>query len=321
MQRHSQLQGTYVNQTEASPLVSILVPLYNHARYVGRCLDSVLEDGYPRVEIVIIDDGSQDESAALARRWYEGVDARRIKRFDLESRPNRGMIRTLNQLIAKARGDYLVLLASDDYLLPGGIAARLEYLRMHPHKFAVFGDCIVVDDCGTTTHDSGIVDLYGGHLECLMNDDLLALELIYNWCVPGPGFMARRELYGRVGLYDDSLTVEDWDMYLRVAAPGLLGFIPGPVAAYRYHGGNSVLNERMRAAQLDSLMRTAWKNNRAFQGLNRLGLLYKYFKMRQDTAAEQGRTIKGYINRRISKLLYRLSVQRYLKVIEDLGSR
>lgn len=320
MQRRPRFHGTCVSQPETPSLVSVLIPLYNHARYVTRCLESVLEDGYPRVEILIIDDGSKDDSAALARYWYEGTDALRIERFELESCPNKGVIRTLNQLVAKARGEYVILLASDDFLLPGGIATRLEYLRMNPHKIAVFGDCIVVDDGGTKTHDSGIVDLYGGHIKCLLNDDLLALELICNWCVPGPGFMARRELYERIGLYDESLTIEDWDMYLRIAAAGLLGFIPGPVAAYRYHGENSVLNEQMRSSQLDSIMRTAWKNHRAFQGIHRFGLLYKYFKVKQDTAVELGHRMKGYINRRISKLLYRLSIQRYKKIVENLDA-
>jgi len=281
----------------------------------------VLEDGYPRIEIVIIDDGSKDDSAAIAWRWYEeGEDRPQIERFELESQSNMGLTRTLNKLVSKARGEYLILLASDDYLLPGGIALRLEYLRLHPQKLAVFGDCIVVDDSDVKTRESGIVDLYGGHIQCLVNDDLLALELIFNWCVTGPGFMARRELYDQIGLYDESLAVEDWDMYLRVAAPGLLGFIPGPVAAYRYHGGNTVLNESRRIAQLDSLMRTAWKNNRAFQGVQRFGLLYKHFKLKEDMAGLQGRTINGYINRKICKLLYRVSVRPYKKIIDNLDS-
>jgi glycosyltransferase involved in cell wall biosynthesis len=302
----------------APPLVSVLVPLYNHARYLERCLGSVLEDGYPRVEIIIIDDGSKDDSALLARQWFERQDPERIERFDLESRPNRGVTRTLNELLGKAQGEFLILLASDDHLLPGGIGARLEYLRLHPHKLAVFGDCIVVDDAGKKTHESGIADLYGGHTACLVREDLLALELIFNWCVPGPGFMARRELYGLVGEYDESLKIEDWDMYLRIAARGALGFIPAPVAAYRYHGGNSVVNETMRMAQLDSLMRIAWKHHRSFTGVHRYGLLYKHFKLKQDTAMLQGRTVKGYFNEKISKLLFRVSILRYRKVIEKL---
>jgi glycosyltransferase involved in cell wall biosynthesis len=307
-----------VNRPESQPLVSVLVPIYNHARYVKHCLDSVLEDGYPRLEIIIIDDGSQDDSAALAQQWFNGQAPLLIERFMLDSRPNKGVTRTLNELVGKARGEYIILLASDDYLLPGGIAARLEYLRLHPVKLAVFGDCIVVDDGGNKTHDSGIIDLYGGHSECLENDDLRALELIFNWCVTGPGFMARKELFDQVGLYDETLIVEDWDMYLRIAARGLLGFIPQPVSAYRYHGGNSVVNETVKVAQLSSLMRTAWKNHHAFRGLLRLGLLYKYFYLKQYIAVLQRHPLRKHINRRICKLLYRFSLHRYKKIINNL---
>lgn len=309
-----------MNKPDTTPLVSVLIPLYNHARYIKRCLDSILEDGYPRVEIIIIDDGSKDDSVALTQQWYAEQEPERIERFELKSRPNRGVTRTANELIANAHGDYLVFLASDDFLLPGGITARLEYLRLHPAKLAVFGDCIVVDDGDSKTHDSGIADLYGGHIKCLMKDDLLALELIYNWCVTGPGFMAYRKLFDQIGLYDESLTVEDWDMYLRIAARGLLGFIPSPVAAYRYHGGNSVLNENMKAAQLDSLMRTAWNNHRAFQGINRFGLLYKYFKLKKHIAAKQGRTLTALSSRVLHKLIHLLSISRYNKIINKLYS-
>lgn len=302
------------------PLISILIPLYNHAGYIDRCLDSVLEDSYPRLEIIIIDDGSKDESANVARRWYERQDSGRIERFELQSRSNRGVARTVNELIAKAGGDYLVMLASDDYLLPGGIAARLEYLCSHPAKLAVFGDCIVVDGNGSKTHDSGIADLYGGHIECLVREDLLALELIFNWCVPGPGFLANKTLFAQIGLYDESLTVEDWDMYLRIAAKDLLGFISRPVAAYRYHGGNSILNENTKIAQLDSLVRTAWKHYPAFQGVHRFGLLYKHFKLKKYIAVSQKRVITGLISRIMYKLLHLPAVYRYRKIINTINA-
>lgn len=303
--------------TTASPLVSVLVPLYNHARYISRCLDSVLEDGYPNIEIIIIDDGSKDDSAALVHQWFTKHSAA-LERFEFESRQNKGVTRTLNELIRKSRGEYLVMLASDDYLLPGGIYARLEYLRQYPAKLAVFGDCTVVDANGSKTHDSGISDLYNGHPECLVHEELLPLELIFKWCVPGPVFMARKELYDQIGLYDESLTVEDWDMYLRIAARGQLGFITTPVAAYRYHGGNSVLNDTMKTAQLDSLLRTAEKNIRAFRGVQRFSLLYKYFKLKKDMAAVQGHIMTGLVCRIAYKLLYWVSFRNYKKLINNL---
>lgn len=304
-------------QTVTEPLVSVLIPLYNHAGFVKRCLDSVLEDGYPRIEIIMVDDGSRDDSVAVAQQWFKQMNSRSVERFEIESRPNKGVTRTLNELVNKARGDYLVLLASDDFLLQGGISARLEYLQRHPDKLAVFGDCIVVDDTGVKTNDSAIVGLYGGHIECLKDDKMMALELIYRWCVTGPGFMARRELYDQIGYYDESLTVEDWDMYLRAASIGALGFIPGPVAAYRSHGENSVRKPGARIAQLDSLKRTAWKNFQGFNGLHRLGLLYRYFKLNKEIASFQGKVVKSFVNKLICMPFSIVSNKRYKKIVKN----
>lgn len=301
--------------SESTPLVSVLIPLYNHAAYISRCLDSILEDGYPCVEIIIIDDGSKDNSAALAGQWRSENKADAVTRFELITRPNKGLTKTLNELVSLASGKYIALLASDDYLLPGGITARLEYLQSNLHKLAVFGDCIVVNEQGEQTHASGIADLYGGHIDCLVNDDLLATELIFNWCVPGPGFMATAKMYNMIGLYDESLTIEDWDMYLRIVATGKLGFVSSPVAAYRYGSGNSVLNINSRATQLRALIQTAWQNSSRFQGLNRFGLLYVHQKLekytlKKFTALANGRTVSGLARRMIYKLLYWLSPRR-----------
>lgn len=304
-----------MNKAAATSLVSILIPLYNHSSYIKRCLDSILEDGYPRIEIIITDDGSSDDSVALAQQWYAEQETGRIERFELESRPNKGVTRTVNELITKAHGDCLVMLASDDYLLPGGIAARLEYFRSHPTKLAVFGDCIVVDGSGKKSHDSGIADLYSGHIENLICEDLLALELIFNWCVPGPGFMAYRKLFDQIGFYDENLTVEDWDLYLRIAARSLLGFIPVPVAAYRYHGGNSILNSSTKASHLDSLMQTALKNSCSYHGLRRYGLIAKYFKFKKDLAELRGQWLTKLVSHIAYKLLYWPSIISYKMVI------
>jgi hypothetical protein len=213
-----------------------------------------------------------------------------------------------------ARGEYVALLASDDFLLPGGIQARLEYLQTHPDKLAVFSDCIVVDGDGNVTHTSGINDLYHGHTGYLLHDELLPLELILNWSVPGPAFMARRELYRQVGLYDESLTVEDWDMYLRIASRGMLGFIPEPVAAYRFHGGNSVLDDSRRLAQLDSLMRTARKNAGLFTGAERDGLLSRYFFMKHEMFIIRKQPLKRFIFRKIYKILQERSQRHFDKI-------
>lgn len=215
------------------PLVTVRIPAHNHERFIERCLDSVLEDDYPHKELVIIDDGSTDRTGQKIRSWIERhADALPIR---YSSRENRGICATLNELIAMSSGEYLVSLASDDYLLPGGIRKRLEYLQAHPEKDAVIGDCIVVDEQGLKLYDSGLAELHRANKENYLSDDGLRYEIIWNWSIPGPVLMVRSSLYRQIGTYDPRLKVEDWDLYLRMVSKDLLGFVDTPVSVYRVH--------------------------------------------------------------------------------------
>lgn len=299
-----------------SPLVSIIIPLYNHAQFIVHCLNSIRNDNYPNKEIIIIDDGSKDLSASVVQEWYRTHRDSLAFGFTFKQRENRGVTKTLNELIGLAKGEFIAVLASDDYLLPGGIEARLQYLAEHPGKLAVFGDSVVVDNEGQTVHLSGISDLYKGCSGYLKHDELQAIELIMNWAVPGPGFMARHELYEIVGLYDESLTVEDWDMYLRIASRRALGFISVPVAAYRYHGANSVVSAGSRLSQLESLLRTARKNLRLFSGLEFYSLLSRYFMIKHEMQIISKNTVRRFIYRKIGKLLQKNVQNKIIKIAE-----
>ncbi|HUB90970.1 MAG TPA: glycosyltransferase family 2 protein, partial [Dyella sp.] len=99
--------------TAAKPLVSVLIPAYNHERFVERCLDSVLEDPYPAKEVVIIDDGSVDRTGERIAQWAARYgDRLRVEYVRHEE--NRGIAASLNELAARARGEFLRLGASDD---------------------------------------------------------------------------------------------------------------------------------------------------------------------------------------------------------------
>jgi glycosyltransferase involved in cell wall biosynthesis len=257
------------------PLVSVVVPLYNHAEFVGACLDSVYGDEYPEIEILVLDDGSSDGSFEAVEAWRRARPGR-FRSFRLERQENRGVTRTLNRLVELARGEFIAPLGSDDMLLPGGLRARVEALEAQPGWLAVFGDCIVVDRAGRRLADSGLRHL-GGRPELLSDPAWRASELIVRWAVPGPVFLARRRAYrgeaeGGVGPYDESLAIEDKDFYLRLEARRALGYIDRPVAAYRLHDANSAAAPERRQRLFESLWRTDWKLRRRFRGRERTAL-------------------------------------------------
>lgn len=236
---------------DSPPLVSILIPAFNHERFVQRCLDSVLEDPYPAKEIIVIDDGSTDATAARIAEWI-ALHGDHIA-VEFVTRCNRGVAATLNELSARARGEFLRLGASDDYLLPGGLQAQVDYLLEHPRKAAVIGDCVVVDGDGHTLHASGMDGLHRADKQLYRSDDGIRRAVINHWAIGGPVLLLRRSPPDAVARWSEGLRIDDWDLFLRLAATDALGFIDVSVCAYRLHGRN-LSKTRHRATRIANLV-------------------------------------------------------------------
>ena len=232
------------------PLVSVLIPAYNHERFVQRCLDSVMEDPYPAKEIIIVDDGSTDHTREKIAEWVDRYEHQ--LRVEFVHRENRGIAATLNELAARAHGEFLRLGASDDYLLPGGLEAQVRYLQTHPTKRAVIGDSIVVDQYGNKLHDSGMRDLHGADKRLYGSDDGIRRAVIAQWAIGGPVALLRKSALETADRWTEGLRIDDWDFFLRLAARDALGFIDVSVCAYRLHG-NNVSKTRHTATRIVNL--------------------------------------------------------------------
>ncbi len=264
------------------PLVSILVPLYNHEDYIVSCLESVCQETYPSKELIIIDDGSPDNSAQRVRDWLLSREHTLNFPVKFTSRPNMGVSETLNELFRSSNGDFIAFLSSDDQLISGGIAKRMEYMEHHPEKLLVVGDYQVINHDGDILHESGITGLHAGRTNYLADDRLITGELIFHWSLAGPIYLFRRAFIEETGGYDKNLEIEDWDVCLRLAATNQIGFINSAVAAYRWHGNNTALLPEKKVAMLTALYATANKNRHLFRGLYWWHLLaYEYYVLLQ----------------------------------------
>lgn len=263
--------------SDMHPLVSIRIPLYNHQDYIIDALESVLKDTYPNKELVIIDDGSTDHSLHVAQNWIDNTKP--DFPVSLTTQENKGVTRTLNSLVQKSKGAFLVSLASDDRLQSGGIQKRITYLQENPQKSAVIGDCNVISAKGELISTSGLSKFYHANLDMYKTDSGLLEEIITNWSVPGSVMMVRREVYDKVGPYNETLTVEDWDFYLRLASQGLLGFINTPVSDYRLHGKNTALAKDKKFQNYSQMALTAWHNLSTVPKSHRLGLIKKLISL------------------------------------------
>jgi glycosyltransferase involved in cell wall biosynthesis len=215
------------------PTVSVFIASYNHGRYLGQTLDSVLAQTYQDFEIVVVDDGSTDNSPALledyARRFPD-----KLRYSWHPGRANKGVTYTSNDAIAKTSGPLLAWLGSDDVWMPEKLAREVALLERRP-------------DFGMVCSYARIIDQDGNPKPGLMGKPLpeQALEqlLLGNDICPST-ILIRRACLDDVGVFTPDLVYSDWDLFIRIAARYAIGFIPEPLAMYRVHGSNMSISTR-----------------------------------------------------------------------------
>lgn len=205
----------------ADPLVSVVIPNYNYARFLGQAIDSVLAQTYPSVEIVVVDDGSKDESAHVLRQ-YEG----RVRPI---LQVNQGVSAARNNGIAASRGEAIAFLDSDDVWDPRKIELQVRKLE-DPAVGLVHSGIEYVDSNGRSL----AVDLAGAEGKILRRHALFRVPTVRS----GSTALVRRSCLDKVGLFDVSLsTSADWDMWRRIGAVSEVRMIPLPLVKYRLHDG------------------------------------------------------------------------------------
>jgi glycosyltransferase involved in cell wall biosynthesis len=199
-----------------SPRVSVVVPSYNHARYLEAAIESVLAQDYPQVELIVIDDGSTDGSRDVLEK-YRG-------RFRCEAQPNQGQAFTVNRGWRLSRGEILAYLSADDVLLPGAASAAVEALRQHGDAVLAYCDFDLIGP------DSQFVR----HVRA---PDFDYREMVGQMvCPPGPGAFFRRTAFDRTdGWRAQYRQYGDYELWLRLARQGRFVRIPRVLAAFRVH--------------------------------------------------------------------------------------
>jgi glycosyltransferase involved in cell wall biosynthesis len=125
--------------------ISVIIPTYNHAQHLGEAIESVLSQDYPDMEVIVVDDGSSDNTREVTTN-YGG-------KIICVEQPNGGCALARNAGLNIATGEYIAFLDSDDSLLPGSLLIRAEYLDNHPQVGMVCGDVIEVHDASVVSHN------------------------------------------------------------------------------------------------------------------------------------------------------------------------
>jgi len=252
-------------------LVSICIPSYNHSLYLKNCLDSILKESYPNIEIDILDDGSSDSSIELIKNWQNSNPEIKLR---LKTQKNRGLNYTLNKLITNANGKYICFLSSDDALMPDSINKRVEVLKKNPNKLAVIGDSKVINHKNNIIHESAIEDLYNGNKSNYMTDEKLKYSVINEFSIPGSNLLVEKKLYSIIGPYPN-IFAEDIYFYLKVIGLQLLVFLDETVSLYRVHKNNTGGNSKFSKEINKTFIISYWLNLKHYNGIHKLMLIKK----------------------------------------------
>jgi glycosyltransferase involved in cell wall biosynthesis len=215
------------------PLVSIVTPAYNQAEFLRETIESVLSQDYPRIEYLVLDDGSTDETPQVLAE-YEG-------RVRWQRHANMGQTPTINKGWQLATGDVVTWLNSDDTFLPGAVRKGVEYLMSHSETGIVFGDSLFTEADGTplerTKPPAG--DRF----------DYLTFVVECENPIAQPSAFIRRAVVEDVGLLDPSYYYfMDWDFWLRAGARHRIDYIPELLSTYRLHAESKTVAQAARAA-------------------------------------------------------------------------
>lgn len=207
------------------PSVTVVVPSYRHRPYLEACLRSIAAQDLPGVQIVVVDDGSDDGSPELLARLGPELG------IEWHCAPHRGLLPTLLDLAARARGRYCVSVGSDDILPPGRLRRQFEYLEAHPETVGCAGQALALRDDGSL---EPMRQYLSGIPEVSFEDLMLGRKEIHT-----VSMMWRRQEFLDAGGYVEGLEVEDLPLWLRLTRRyGPIHVLPDVLVHYRIHGAN-----------------------------------------------------------------------------------
>lgn len=218
--------GNAVAMDGYEPLVSVVVPSYNHISYIEDCLISIFQQDYPKLQVIVIDDGSSDGSLEL----LQSLNAKYP--FELLSQVNRGLLPTLNRALELVKGEYFVPIASDDLMMPGRITRQVAHLKSEPRVAICGGNIVPINEDGQS-----LPQRYRFRPARRLDFDAVFCGTLAG--APAPSMMLRTAVVREVGGYDESLRIEDLLMMLKVTRAGYwVDVLEDDLSYYRSHGKN-----------------------------------------------------------------------------------
>jgi glycosyltransferase involved in cell wall biosynthesis len=263
----------------STPLVSVIVPTFNRAYCLNRAVDSVLAQTHANCEVIIVDDGSSDDTAERVQNWYGGRP-----NIHYLWQENRGVSAARNTGLRTASGDYIALLDSDDIWLRWKIELQLACLAALPQAGMIWTDMEAVDPAGMRLHERYLRIMYNAYQHFgdgeLFEEGRALTQLVPDLAMLAPGVnvywgdifsqmvmgnlvhtstvLLRRERFEKVKGFDEALQVtgEDYDFHLRTCREGPVAFLDAPSILYQVGGADQLTHPKHMLKMAQNFVRT-----------------------------------------------------------------
>ncbi len=249
-----------------SPLISVITPTYNRADFIGEALQSVKEQTYEHFEHLIVDDGSTDDTREQLPPFLKD------DRFRYFYQENQGQSVARNLGIAKARGDFICFLDSDNLWVASKLATQLEIFRQHPEVDVVYGDIITINHAGKEISRRNKPRFSG----------YIAFQMLKDNCVSMNTAMVRRRCFEELGGMSAKYRVaDDYDLWLRFSSRYLFQYIPEYLAYYRVMEKQISSDKTARFYANEAIIKDFRQNFSAALTRNEFAEAFAYFYTRK----------------------------------------
>ena len=247
--------------TKAFPLVSVLIPAYNHENYIQETIESIINQTYPNIELIILDDGSKDKTWEKITELKPKCENRFVK-IHFETKQNEGTCMTLNKLLKLSSGEFVYIIASDDLAKPQAIEKEVKFLQDNPDYALAVGDNEYVDSMGKQIFRTQkaftsniknakyktVKEFLSSKLKIdFLSDDFGSYKTLYKENYIPNGYLIRKNIFETIGNFTKNAPLEDFWLMLQISKYKKMKYIDEILFSYRIHDTNTIGNStRMR---------------------------------------------------------------------------
>ena len=253
-------------KTNKNPKISVIIPVYNGERYIKEAIDSVLNQTYENYEIIVINDGSTDNTIKILKNY--------VNKIRWKNQENKGVVSAKNSGIKIAKGEYFAYLDADDVFLPDKLELQIKKLNENPKLGLVFCEYYYMDKNGK------IIKLI---------KPTKKIKLIQDNFIPTSGVICKKSCLEKIGIFEYDVGSDyDWDLWLRISEQFPISYVNKPLLKYRIHSSN--------------ISRTRVKNIVDYELEMKIKLLEKAYLRRNKPFWLKMKILRAKLERQIYKL-------------------